>query len=432
MQLNLLKVVVALAALATSSVNAIDNVAVYKFGRTHQQNIEQGQGQVPVLSQKGSILNLADEFDISSYYKIDSTDDLDAISIGKTPSELDSDELNKLILIINGVDQPDSFFEIDPIFTVESKDDRDFSQFNRFLTEFPKKLMNVDVELKLSQLSDIINLIGYSTNSVLNNLWNKYFHSQETNKLESFWVDLKDSFSLTTTDDKKHFKRSLNHVNDEQFINELTQLDFFLRENLLNRKEKIIINLNSLTTIFKKTGGVESQTYKTCKELIQQIISNHLKNNDQIESTIVVLPITQKELTLQFRDSNKYSSPMSLIKRDSSTPQIFASGLSCFSTQETCIESTSACSGHGLCSKIGECWKCVCSTTVDSESGRSSHWTGGACQKKDVSVEFNLLFWTTLILTAVFITGIKLLISCGSEELPGVLIAATVASKKTV
>ncbi|ODQ65986.1 hypothetical protein NADFUDRAFT_51257 [Nadsonia fulvescens var. elongata DSM 6958] len=114
---------------------------------------------------------------------------------------------------------------------------------------------------------------------------------------------------------------------------------------------------------------------------------------------------TENLFTIQARDSNKEDNLFaSNAFSPSSLSKIFAS-------KEICEDSTNSCSSHGAC--IGSKSKFVCKC--------KSGFAGFACQKKDVSVQFQLFFWTGLAIIAVIVSGVSLLASIGSEPLPGVL-----------
>ena len=108
---------------------------------------------------------------------------------------------------------------------------------------------------------------------------------------------------------------------------------------------------------------------------------------------------------------------------------------SCFESQSECEERTHGCSGHGSCGvarkdQFGtkDCYSCKCVPTVKhkDEKGmesdtRTTYWGGPACQKKDVSVPFWLFVGTGVMLAFLITTGIGMLYSMGSEELPSVI-----------
>ncbi|KAH3669003.1 hypothetical protein OGAPHI_002758 [Ogataea philodendri] len=405
-----------LASLAFAYTATAENAAVYRF------SVPESNDDIALLSQKDSIYNLADEFGVSDFFKLGSLDDPKSLGLGKS-TQLDDQDKSQLVVIINGVDSPKSFFDqIQPTFEIETKDDRSSFEFRNFLSEFPSQLMKLDSDLKLSKLSNQISILGQNIHNVLSETWSRVFHDKEYNSIAEFWRNIVGIYGTSHAS-----RRSLDVINDEQFISELTQLDYLLKNQIQSSEDTIVINLQSLTSIYKKTGP-DSQTYKACKNLLSKLISSQLQNAPNYDPTVVVMPLQQQTVTFKLKEDAREG--ISLAKRD--TSNVFTRSTGCFSSQEDCLISTSTCSGHGICSKVGKCWKCLCSPTKDETTGSTTKWTGGACQKKDVSAEANLFLWTTVALFFVFVAGIKLLVSCGNEELPGVLVAATVPTKKTI
>ncbi|OAX84489.1 hypothetical protein ACJ72_01130 [Emergomyces africanus] len=105
----------------------------------------------------------------------------------------------------------------------------------------------------------------------------------------------------------------------------------------------------------------------------------------------------------------------------------------CYSTNETCTEATSNCSGHGSCYRKfgskenakGDCYACRCRKTVVRTNSdgtvKTVQWGGPACQKKDVSIPFFIIASLTILMVLAVTGGIRLLFSVGMEELPSVI-----------
>lgn len=114
---------------------------------------------------------------------------------------------------------------------------------------------------------------------------------------------------------------------------------------------------------------------------------------------------------------------------------------SCFDTLSGCQKQTHNCSSHGECKLLHkgrgsgsnresvDCYGCACSPTVehvDEDKGMESkrkvtYWGGPACQKKDISIQFWLFVATGIVLAFLVSSGIGMLYSMGSEELPSVI-----------
>lgn len=429
----------AIGALAlVQSVAGIENAAVYK--------LKNGECQSHGLTipQNDATLNLAYEFGIAKFYNVEDVEDLNNVLLGsRRYEETDNDDGKQLILIINGVENPSDFlssYDIAPTFDVAIKDDRHSSSLKSFLSDIPNKLytLNRNSGYYLNKLSNEITILTDSNKkaSYLKNLWNKFFHQEETNKIENLWGKLKGSVerygSLPEQEETvlRINKRSMDHINDESFISELTQLEFFLEEQLKNnsKNDKVVINIDSLISIFKKTGV--TQTYETCQNIISKVVVDKLHKHDDISATIVVLPLDQSLVTVKSNERFQKQQHLSGLRKRSEDSLFVKSSNACFANQLACIESTDSCSDHGLCTLVGSCWKCLCSATVD-ENDRTSYWTGASCEKADYSSQFNLLLWTTIVLIVSIVAGVKLLYKCGEQELPGVLLAATVQTKKS-
>ncbi|KAL9574380.1 hypothetical protein ACKAV7_001534 [Fusarium commune] len=105
----------------------------------------------------------------------------------------------------------------------------------------------------------------------------------------------------------------------------------------------------------------------------------------------------------------------------------------CFTSEDSCMEATGNCTGHGKClNKYSQskdsCFACHCQVTK-SESGSVTHWGGNMCQKQDISVQFWLFAGFTIALLTILYMAIGMLFSVGEEKLPGVIGAGVSRSK---
>lgn len=114
---------------------------------------------------------------------------------------------------------------------------------------------------------------------------------------------------------------------------------------------------------------------------------------------------------------------------------------SCFATLSACQQTTHNCSNHGECKLLHkgrgsgkdtetvDCYGCACVPTVKhvgEDKGMESkkqvtYWGGPACQKRDISVQFWLFVFSGVVLAFLVSSGIGMLYSMGSEELPSVI-----------
>lgn len=87
-------------------------------------------------------------------------------------------------------------------------------------------------------------------------------------------------------------------------------------------------------------------------------------------------------------------------------------GIARFASEDECNKKSDNCSDHGVCFQgPSGAYTCKCNTGFG----------GKLCQKQDISVQFQLFFWTAVVALITLTIGIKLMMSVGSEPLPGVL-----------
>jgi hypothetical protein len=104
----------------------------------------------------------------------------------------------------------------------------------------------------------------------------------------------------------------------------------------------------------------------------------------------------------------------------------------CFHSLSECEKRTSNCTGRGSCRKEYhdksapvpyDCYSCKCGNTTTKHDGlvSTTYWSGPACQKKDVSVEFWLIVLFTLGL--IFLVGFAIgqIWEMGDQQLPSVI-----------
>lgn len=113
----------------------------------------------------------------------------------------------------------------------------------------------------------------------------------------------------------------------------------------------------------------------------------------------------------------------------------------CFDTLSSCQSRTQNCSSHGECKLLHkgrgsgsnqetvDCYGCACVPTIkhtgeekgDESSRQVTYWGGPACQKRDISVQFWLFVFSGVVLAFLVSSGIGMLYTMGSEELPSVI-----------
>lgn len=131
-----------------------------------------------------------------------------------------------------------------------------------------------------------------------------------------------------------------------------------------------------------------------------------------VQSKVMIIGVPSGE---QVPALSYYSAPKRSLEPEKS-PLVAAS---LFESESQCVKTTHNCSSHGTCIKGGSGWACACTPT--KHHGYTSYWGGSACEKRDVSWQFNLLLWTTVGILVAAGGSVGLLFSIDSEELPGIL-----------
>lgn len=408
--------VAAAVLLGATGVAAVGNAAVYKMPGNYADN----NAEAAIYSEREAELNLAYGLQFAQLFNVEDGDDLKKITYANAGVGM----AQKVVVVVNGVQEPSEFmkeFEMSPIFEVGLADDRESELFKGFVGEVANYMGSA---VELSNEISIITEKGAAKAKYFKDLWNKYFHHEESRgrRVASLWNGLKEGVSQSAMQIER---RNVEHITDETFIDELTQLDFFLNEleKLENEddRDSAVIYLDSLISIYKKTG--QTQTYETCEKIIAKLLVEKFTQHVSRPTacTVIVLPLDESLKSVKRREV--------FAKREALSA---SSGPRCFSNQLSCIENTDSCSGHGICSLVGSCYQCVCSATYDDEAGKTTVWAGSACEKVDYSAQFHILLWTVIALGIAVFVGVKMLYESGETELPGVLKAATVQTKKNV
>ena len=78
-----------------------------------------------------------------------------------------------------------------------------------------------------------------------------------------------------------------------------------------------------------------------------------------------------------------------------------SSNITCYDSLALCQSQTANCSSQGTClsSSNGSCFSCSC----------TGQYVGNSCQTYDISVQFHLLLWTSILLVVALIASVSLL-----------------------
>ncbi|KAI5959807.1 uncharacterized protein KGF55_005039 [Candida pseudojiufengensis] len=215
--------------------------------------------------------------------------------------------------------------------------------------------------------------------------------------------------------------KSYNPTNDQLYINEISSLnhlnEFYDNLSSDSKSNTFILNFYSLLSIANKIG-TDSETYKHQLKSFENLIIKMSKN---FNIYIISYPYVQQDI--------------SHLQKRSSIESTFKTNQLKYGTKQACEVGTNNCNSHGECTQLKnkEEWSCLCSSSFNKTTSKTTNWVGSDCNKKDVSVPANLFLWTTIALVLLIAGGINLLASVGTDPLPGVLDAATLSpSKKNI
>ncbi|TFY63833.1 hypothetical protein EVG20_g6161 [Dentipellis fragilis] len=201
----------------------------------------------------------------------------------------------------------------------------------------------------------------------------------------------------------------------ERYLSSLAALTDFLESDADSTDKFGAFEMLGLADVAAEFGRASEQ-YALAAEALRAALLNALSRDDMqiavLTTDFVTVPSREKRAPQQ--------SPL--------PPQIsqapLGSDAACFATADACANATNTCTGRGECvqtAKLGRtCFVCACSATKNAQ-GRTEHWAGDACQRKDVSGPFVLITGTVIGLVVLIGGSVSLLYSIGSNELPSVL-----------
>ncbi|KAF5385928.1 hypothetical protein D9615_002269 [Tricholomella constricta] len=210
-------------------------------------------------------------------------------------------------------------------------------------------------------------------------------------------------------------------------------------------------DVNSLSTFFESAeapsfAALELTKFSNLREMYGSTSDEYAKSADEIRHFlehayenhrglhIALLTFSTSAFSLGKREPQVSQFPVPV--NHSPPQQPIGSVSTCFTTLETCTNTTNSCSGRGQCfeaNKSGRtCFVCVCGATKMGEGSKvkTDTWAGQSCERKDVSGPFVLLTGTVIVLILLIFGSISLLSSVGDNELPSTLLATAVHVKK--
>ncbi|KAI9480611.1 MAG: hypothetical protein EXX96DRAFT_563498 [Benjaminiella poitrasii] len=176
----------------------------------------------------------------------------------------------------------------------------------------------------------------------------------------------------------------INKEVDRKFITEVEMIKD-LTQNESNMLK--VIQVESLKALAQEYG-MDSKQYKEGELIMKELVEKSVIPNFQAAFT---RGISVMILTPYKQEKN--------CKRDVKLSALAAEGVSCYKTLESCRNSTSDCSGHGQCTKVQEkkdCYVCQC-----QQASATKKYIGDSCQYIDAVGDFQLLFWTSVLLIVI-------------------------------
>lgn len=91
-----------------------------------------------------------------------------------------------------------------------------------------------------------------------------------------------------------------------------------------------------------------------------------------------------------------------------------AEGETCFTSAKACKNGTSSCNGNGQCVLVDEkCYACQC---------KSTSYVGDSCQYVNAVSDFQLLFWTSVLLIVTTVSVVVCVYQSGSNAEAGIIL----------
>ncbi|MCJ1402625.1 hypothetical protein MMC11_005845 [Xylographa trunciseda] len=418
------------SAVLTSSVyGATSGASVYTFGHGLAPSIADD------VTPSTARLLLAHRLGLSQFHSLENADDLTLSALNRFSgpqislfgSSEEEEKVHKLLVIVEGVEDPERLFTQPPTFTISNPPT---SGANRQL------------------LNDFLTQDNHRRGAT--GSW--CIHSPGVPSIDS--QDLFHSCNIEDSAGKYDLKKELDLMKASAWRTQGASVDDRTSIFYVSLLERIIAQ-----------EGLSSDRYQQYTNRLRDLLNGFVHQESIQESTIVLMPPTSKQAkrsaetygsykvpasTLYIREHpeeeplsvyHPYTSPPAV--QDSVPKYVYTTNSTsrpkvtmpiCHSTEALCVTTTQSCSGHGKCYKknrdgtgeetANDCWACGCTASViKHEDGgiKTTNWGGPACQKKDVSVPFFLLAGFTIFILATLSWGIGLLYSIGEEDLPSVI-----------
>ena len=402
-----------------SVVNAAHQASVYRFPMSHEHS-------PPTLSAPESRQIFSQIFKVTRYHKLG--------FIGQSARVLDQmnefglwqEASGSVVLNIAGVtDSKHIYPDAKPLYHIAD------SPASDAYSDLLLRLLGQSEDLRGERLEKVYGNAkggGLYLSPPLRHIHEHVRHGPSIARFEEFYgSDVAKHFDITITEDRG-------------FIAELSALESFI--DALSRAPRPLTgqyaagHLVGLEILFYKYGAHSPQYAAGVKAVHISMSTLYDRIAEQSSNLVVsLLPPVQRHTSILRRwEENEaafgdiHAAPAlegfsRLAQSDSTKPGLGG----CYNTQDACESDTNKCSGHGACHKYLDqesCYQCVCVPTVieQKEGKKTIDWAGPRCAKKDVSFEFQVFFWFTILMVSTIWWSVKML---NSVEIGSGILSAT-------
>lgn len=227
----------------------------------------------------------------------------------------------------------------------------------------------------------------------------------------------KELFDTSVFDEKKKadklFMKEMVYIHDILGAIKAKADDLVKDEN----KDFFGIVSDSAKKIYE-TYGVDSEQYKEAQAIVKKTIDNIVKEFQGMYENGVAEVITTPA-------SIKAKRNFKAVKRQESAQCLRVNNYSRFATADECNAATNNCNGRGSCVAESKrqpgCFSCKCNKVDGIQYG------GNSCEAEEISSQFNLLFWTAVILILILILMVGIMFDIKSD----IPIVGVVSHQKT-
>ncbi|KAI7898338.1 uncharacterized protein BX663DRAFT_525484 [Cokeromyces recurvatus] len=275
-----------------------------------------------------------------------------------------------LVIIISGVKAPEDY---EASFYVSDDKAKNYASL---IKETVNQVIENNHDIAATLYKNQEAVVKYSTKP------NKMVTSQFDNEDLSYYFnkDFSD-FYTEIFDIKKEADRKF--MTEVEMIKELSSNE---SSNMIK-----VFEVDSLQALAHEYG-INSKQYKEGEMMMKELVEKMVVPNFQHTMTrgMTILILTPYNNDKQEKNS-KRDIRLSLLAVEE--------GASCYKTLESCKNSTSDCNGHGQCVKVQEkeeCYACQC-----QQASATKKYIGDSCQFIDAVGDFQLLFWTSVLLIVI-------------------------------